>query len=81
MVKGGEDFRLNYARAREDQAHFYCDQITDLAEQCPGNNESIQKTRLDIDTKKWEREEQERQRQKELELESEKLGAKVVRLS
>jgi len=52
-LREDNDFRSNYARAREEQAHFYCDQITDIAEECPTTNEAVQRARLEIDTKKW----------------------------
>lgn len=44
-----ESFSNNYARAREDQADFYADEIIALADSAT----DPQKARLQIDTRKW----------------------------
>lgn len=43
------DFSQQYAKAREDQADFYADEIIALAD----NAEDVNKARLQIDTRKW----------------------------
>jgi hypothetical protein len=47
------EFRPVYARARENQADAWGDEIIDDAESCPEDPVAIQKTRVVIDAKKW----------------------------
>jgi len=44
-----EDFRNNYARARDDQADTFADQMCDIAEY----DEDVQRAKLKIDARKW----------------------------
>lgn len=44
-----EDFRLQYAHAREEQADFYADEIVDIADEA----EDAQIARLRVDARKW----------------------------
>jgi hypothetical protein len=44
-----EEFANNYARARENQADYYADEILDIADSA----EDPQKARLQVDTRKW----------------------------
>lgn len=44
-----EDFRGQYARAREEQADFYADEIVELADTA----EDVAKAKLQIDARKW----------------------------
>ncbi|MBB0023646.1 terminase small subunit protein [Ralstonia pickettii] len=64
-----EDFAKQYARAREDQAEFYLDEIMAIADDSRGdtetrvdsqgneydapNNEWIQRSKLRVDARKW----------------------------
>lgn len=59
-----EDFRQQYARAREDQADFYAEQIIDIADETSNdteitehgekpNSEWIARSRLRVDARKW----------------------------
>jgi hypothetical protein len=43
------DFQAQYARAREEQADFYADEIIQIADTCTDTN----KARLQIDARKW----------------------------
>lgn len=45
----GKKFVDQYARAREDQADFYADEIIEIADNCVDPN----KARLQIDARKW----------------------------
>lgn len=62
--KGLEEFRAQYAQAREDRAHLWAEEIVDIADD--GSNdyyerdgeqvvdhENIQRSRLRVDTRKW----------------------------
>jgi hypothetical protein len=44
-----DDFRNNYARARDDQADTFADQMCDIAE----FDEDVQRAKLKIDARKW----------------------------
>lgn len=44
-----EEFRVQYARAREDQADFYADEIIEIADKA----EDAAKARLQVDARKW----------------------------
>jgi transposase-like protein len=44
-----EDFRLQYAHAREEQADFYADEIVDIADAAT----DAQLARLQVDARKW----------------------------
>lgn len=44
-----EEFANNYARARDNQADYYADEILEIAD----NAEDPQKARLQVDTRKW----------------------------
>lgn len=44
-----EEFANNYARARDNQADYYEDEIKEIAD----NAEDPQKARLQVDTRKW----------------------------
>ena len=53
-------FREQYARAREDQADFYADQIIEIADEGAGgeggagdDNTAVQRARLRVDARKW----------------------------
>lgn len=48
-----ESFVNDYARARELQAEFYCDQVIAIADDCVDDSESVQKARLRVDSRKW----------------------------
>lgn len=48
-----EEFAERYARARERQADFYADEIIELADSCSGSLEDNNRTRLQIDARKW----------------------------
>ena len=48
-----EEFAERYARARERQADFYADEIIELADNCSGSLEDSNRTRLQIDARKW----------------------------
>jgi hypothetical protein len=48
-----EDFAERYARARERQADFYADEVIELADNCSGSLEDSNRTRLQIDARKW----------------------------
>jgi hypothetical protein len=43
------EFANNYARARDNQADYYADEILEIAD----NAEDPQKARLQVDTRKW----------------------------
>lgn len=44
-----EEFRVQYAIARDEQADFYADEIVELAD----NAEDANKARIQIDARKW----------------------------
>jgi len=44
-----DEFRDNYARAREDQADTFADEMCDIAEY----DEDVQRAKLKIDARKW----------------------------
>lgn len=44
-----EEFSNNYARAREDQADTFADQMCDIAD----DEEDVQRAKLKIDARKW----------------------------
>ena len=44
-----EEFRDNYARAREDQADTFADEMCDIADE----EEDVQRAKLKIDARKW----------------------------
>jgi hypothetical protein len=48
-----EEFAERYARARERQADFYADEVIELADNCSGSLEDSNRTRLQIDARKW----------------------------
>lgn len=60
-----EGFSQQYARAREDQADFYLDEIIEISDDVSTdtlvdgegnertNNEAIQRSKLKVDTRKW----------------------------
>lgn len=48
-----EEFAERYARARERQADFYADEVIELADQCDGSLDGTNRTRLQIDARKW----------------------------
>lgn len=48
-----EEFAERYARARERQADFYADEIIELADNCSGSLEDSNRTRLQIEARKW----------------------------
>ena len=48
-----EEFAERYARARERQADFYADEIIELADNCSGSIGDSNRTRLQIDARKW----------------------------
>ncbi len=49
-----EDFRLQYARAKELQAHCLADECLDIADKSrEGTAEQIQSAKLRVDTRKW----------------------------
>lgn len=47
------DFSDQYARAREDQADFYTDQIIEIADTVEPDAASVAKAKLQIDARKW----------------------------
>ncbi|OAM34235.1 hypothetical protein A7Q01_05850 [Eikenella sp. NML96-A-049] len=47
------EFSERYARAREQQADFYADEIIEIADNCPPIHEEIAKAKVRIDTRKW----------------------------
>jgi hypothetical protein len=47
------EFAERYARARERQADFYADEVIELADSCSGSLEDSNRTRLQIDARKW----------------------------
>jgi len=48
-AESNEEFRLQYARAREEQADFYADEMIEIADTTDDPN----KARLQIDARKW----------------------------
>lgn len=50
-----DDFRQQYARAREAQAEGFADEIVDIADRVPqhGPSEAIQRAKLRVDARKW----------------------------
>lgn len=48
-----DDFRIQYARAREAQADFHADEMIDIADDVTATSESVAKAKLQIDTRKW----------------------------
>lgn len=48
-----DDFREQYARAREDQAEFYADQVMVISDNKSSDNGQIQRDRLRVDARKW----------------------------
>lgn len=48
-----KDFIDKYAHARESQSEFYAQEMMDLADSCGLTPEQINKTKLQIDTRKW----------------------------
>lgn len=48
-----EEFCQQYARAREDQADFYTDQIIEIADTVEPDAASVAKAKLQIDARKW----------------------------
>ncbi len=51
--RGNEDYRTHYARAREDQARGYADEIMDIADESVETQVEVQDKRVRIDTRKW----------------------------
>ncbi len=47
------EFRDQYARAREEQAEFYADQIISIADEVEEESASVAKAKLQIDARKW----------------------------
>jgi len=68
-INGDETLAARYARAREDRADFYADEIADIADDAGGDavlgidkdgkhyakmdGEAVQRAKLRIDTRKW----------------------------
>lgn len=48
-----EEFSDQYARAREEQAEVYADEITSIADECEDDAVKVAKARLQIDARKW----------------------------
>lgn len=48
-----EEFAERYARARERQADVFADEVIELADQCDGSLDGTNRTRLQIDARKW----------------------------
>ncbi|SSY81057.1 hypothetical protein [Alysiella crassa] len=42
-----------YARAREQQAHYFVDEMIEIADKVVEDSAAVQKARLQIDTRKW----------------------------
>lgn len=64
-LRTNEDFRTQYARARDEQAQHYADEIIDIADDSTNDfmvnehgvevvdHEAIQRSKLRIDSRKW----------------------------
>ena len=53
-LRDHEEFRREYARARELQADHYADEIVKIADECDSKNgREVEKARLRIDARKW----------------------------
>lgn len=64
-MREDEAFRLQYRRAREDQADYFADEILEIADDSTNDfmerkdgteycdQENIQRSRLRVDTRKW----------------------------
>lgn len=46
-------FSEQYAHAREQQAHYFVDEMIEIADKVLADSAAVQKARLQIDTRKW----------------------------
>ena len=53
-LEENEEFRENYTRAREDQAHTFFDEITDISAKVITGELDPQSARVVIDARKWQ---------------------------
>lgn len=47
------EFMRQYARARDDQAELYADEIVDICDETMADNEHVALARLRVDNRKW----------------------------
>lgn len=61
-LRANEEFRNQYARAREEQAEHFADELIEIAddtsndvtgELCMPNSVAVQRAKLRVDTRKW----------------------------
>lgn len=53
FVINGAEFSDMYAHAREQQAHYFVDEMIEIADKVLEDSAAVQKARLQIDTRKW----------------------------
>ena len=53
-IEENEEFRDAYARAREDQAHSFFDEVTDISMKVASGEMDPQSARVIIDARKWQ---------------------------
>ncbi len=52
-LRTDDSFSSQYARAREDQADYFADEIKKIARECEADTAQIAKATLEINTNKW----------------------------
>lgn len=52
-LKGNSEFSEQYARAREEQADVYADEIVEIADSVEPDTAAVSKAKLQIDARKW----------------------------
>ena len=52
-LEANEEFRHQYARAREKQADYFAEEIIEIADSAEAESAAVSKAKLQIDARKW----------------------------
>ncbi|ENW8062447.1 hypothetical protein FXJ36_001072 [Neisseria gonorrhoeae] len=52
-LEANEEFRHQYARAREKQADYFAEEIIEIADSAQAESAAVSKAKLQIDARKW----------------------------
>lgn len=52
-LEANEEFRHQYARARDKQADYYFEEIVEIADSVEADSAAVAKARLQVDARKW----------------------------
>ena len=52
-LEANEEFRHQYARAREKQADYFAEEIIEIADSTEAESAAVSKAKLQIDARKW----------------------------